>query len=69
MSAYWPDTAEKHALVDAASVFADHGIDISMPWEGDLDDRERWLCEGFVRACRAYHESLRSTLEAANAKD
>lgn len=52
-------TREKHALVEAASVFADHGVEIGMPWESDLDDRERELFDALLRACRAYDSEMR----------
>jgi hypothetical protein len=50
---------EKHALVDAASAFEEHGIEILMPWEHDLDLAEGALYEGLLAACRAYHDRMK----------
>ena len=49
---------EKHALIEAASVFARQGFEIRMPWEADLDERERELYGALVDACRAYHNRM-----------
>ena len=49
---------EKHALVAAASAFAYHGVDLRMPWEGNLDEREQEFFNALVRACRRYHERM-----------
>ena len=49
---------EKHALIEAAAVFEDYGVEIRMPWEGNLDDREQEFFNSLVRACRAYHERM-----------
>ncbi len=53
-----PSQAEKHALVDAAAVMEEHGVEIRFPWECSLDDRERELYEALVMACRAYKSTL-----------
>lgn len=50
--------AEKHALVDAAAVLDEHGLDFRFPWECDLDDREAELYVALVEACRAYAKRL-----------
>jgi len=53
-----PTTKEKHALVDASHEFAERGIDISLPWEGDLDDLGRERFAALLFACRAYHAAM-----------
>lgn len=53
-----PDNIERHALVDAASAFDEHGIDFRMPWECDLDDLERERYQALLAACRAYHKTM-----------
>jgi hypothetical protein len=50
--------AEKHALVEAASVFESHGLEFRFPWECDLDDRENELYTALVKACRAYAKAI-----------
>lgn len=47
-------TKEKHALVEAASVFENHGVDFRMPWECSLDDLEAERFVALRDACRAY---------------
>ena len=49
---------EKHAIVEAADAFEQHGIYYHLPWEGDLDDLERDKFTALVEACRAYHSTL-----------
>lgn len=47
-------TAEEVARIEAArDELRKHGIDISLPWEGDLDDLERDHYEGLVAAIRS----------------
>ena len=50
--------SEADALSEAAMVFADHGIEFCLPWNGDLDDLERERYEALVAACHAYVEAL-----------
>lgn len=49
---------EKHALVNAAAVFEEHGIDARLPWECDMDDLERGRYRAMLEACRAYHKTM-----------
>ncbi len=49
---------EKHALIDAAAVFSTFGVEIDMPWEGNLDYADRVLYEALLGACRAYHDRM-----------
>ncbi|WP_157100256.1 hypothetical protein [Rhodoplanes sp. Z2-YC6860] len=51
-------TREKHALLDAAMIFQEHGIEIALPWEGDLDDLDRERFQTLRDACRAYHAMM-----------
>lgn len=53
--------AEKHALIEAAEAFGECGIEIPLPWEGDLDDRETELYVALVESCRAYSEWMRKS--------
>lgn len=46
--------SEGVALSAAAAVFADHGIEFSLPWEGTLDDLERERFDALAAACKAY---------------
>ena len=40
------DLYPTHGEIEAAAkVFRERGVDIRLPWEGDLDDRERELFE------------------------
>lgn len=55
---YQPSPAEKHALVEASAAMEDHGVDIGLPWEGDLDDREKELYRGLVTASRNYSKNF-----------
>lgn len=51
--------SEADAISEAAMVFAKHGIEFCLPWNGDLDDLERERYEALVEACHAYAEALR----------
>ena len=51
-------TKEKHALIEAAAVFDEHGVEICMPWEGNLDERGQKLYDAFKEACRVYHDRM-----------
>jgi len=43
--------AEKNTTIEKArDILRKHGIDISLPWEGDLDDQERERFEGLKAA-------------------
>ena len=58
---------EDDAISEAARVLRVYGIDIALPWDGDLDDLERERYEGLVEACHAYiaalnHEELYKAL-------
>ena len=50
---------EKHALIEAAAEFEDFGVEIPMPWEVDLNERQRELFEALRRVCRAYHDRMK----------
>lgn len=54
-----PSREEKHALIEAASIFEERGLEIPLPWEGTLDDREQELYTALVLACRAYDKAMR----------
>lgn len=53
-----PAMSEDDAISEAAMVFANHGIEFCLPWNGDLDDLERERYEALVEACRAYTAAL-----------
>jgi len=43
-----------HGEIEAAAeVFRNHGVDIHLPWEGSLDDREQELFEALREALTA----------------
>jgi hypothetical protein len=53
------------ALTAASRAFCNRGLTISVPWEGDLDDRERELFDAMVAAIDAHNDILsRSHREA-----
>lgn len=51
-------SGEARAIECARKVMREHSINISLPWEGDLDDLEQDKYVGLVLACRAYSASL-----------
>lgn len=58
-------TAEEVARIEAArDELRKHGIDISLPWEGDLDDLERDHYEGLVAAIRSSQPQWQPMSEA-----
>ena len=50
---------QKAALEAAAEVFASHGIDISLPWECDLDDLERERFDALDAALEAAWKAMK----------
>lgn len=44
----WTPTQDQ--LEHAAAIMRAHGIDIPLPWEGDLDDREFEMFNAFQEA-------------------
>jgi len=54
--------SEEDAISEAAMALRDHGIDIALPWNCDLDDLERARYDGLVAACHAYVEALSPAL-------
>lgn len=52
-------TPEEMTAVEAgARVMRIHGVDVCVPWEGSMDDRECEVFVGFVEACRQYASAL-----------
>ncbi len=45
--------ATKDEIEAAAEVFRHHGVDIHLPWDGDLDDREQELFKALCDALAA----------------
>jgi hypothetical protein len=52
----------------AVAVLREHGIDIALPWEGDLDDLERERYEALHKALDAARVA-RETADDEQAKD
>ena len=49
-----PEMYPTHGEIEAAAeVFRNAGVDIHLPWEGDLDDREREIFEALRDALMA----------------
>jgi hypothetical protein len=49
---------ERHALQEARDVWQEHGIEICLPWEGDMDDLDRERFQAMREACQAYHSKM-----------
>ena len=57
-------TPADRAIVEAAArAMAEHGLDIPLPWEGDLDDAER---ERFEALCASLAAALPLVAEIAD---
>lgn len=50
--------SDADALSEAALILVRYGIEIKMPWDGDLDDLERSYFDGLAEACRSYAGEL-----------
>jgi hypothetical protein len=48
-----PSEPTKEQLEAAAAALEQHGINISLPWEGDLDDLEKERFDGLKAAVKA----------------
>ena len=59
----WKAMDEAGAISEAAMVFASHGIEFALPWNGDLDDLECERYDALVEACHAYADALKDDVD------
>ena len=60
---------ERIALEAARDAMAKHGITISLPWEGDLDDLDLERCEALRQGCSNYHMTMQSYVSIQEIED